>query len=81
MFKLGLIASSTPFITGRPVTLFSNENVHSSGAVGIALTGGGTPRSSVEFPGLKSITPSMIVTRSVDTQGLGLIEIVDALQI
>jgi len=62
--KLGLIASSTPFITGRPVTLFRNENVHSSGAVGIALTGGDTPKSSIEFPGLRSITPPLLVTRS-----------------
>jgi small ligand-binding sensory domain FIST len=73
--KIGLIASSTPFVTGRPVTLFHNANVHSSGAVGIALTGGGIPRSSIEFPGLKSITPPLIVTRSAEMGGFCLFEI------
>jgi hypothetical protein len=36
-FKLGLIGASTPFITGRPVTLFENEKIYESGAVGVAL--------------------------------------------
>ena len=31
------MASSTPFITGRPVTLLYNHNIYESGAVGIAL--------------------------------------------
>ncbi|KAG6879821.1 hypothetical protein C0992_011104 [Termitomyces sp. T32_za158] len=35
--SLGLIASSTPFITGRPVTLFHNGAIYDSGAVGVAL--------------------------------------------
>ncbi|KAF5380758.1 hypothetical protein D9757_007162 [Collybiopsis confluens] len=35
--QLGLLASSTPFITGRPVTLFYNQQVYETGAVGIAL--------------------------------------------
>ena len=80
-FKLGLIASSTPFITGRPVTLFRNENVHSSGAVGFALTGGTAPKSHIEFPGLKSITPPLIITRSVETEDFPLFEIIDAIQV
>ena len=34
--QMGLIASSTPFINGRPFTLFFNDEIHSSGAVGVA---------------------------------------------
>jgi small ligand-binding sensory domain FIST len=45
------------------VTLFRNENVHSSGAVGFALTGGRPPKSTVEFPGVQSITPPLTVNR------------------
>ncbi|KAJ3909032.1 hypothetical protein F5879DRAFT_188923 [Lentinula edodes] len=40
--QLGLLASSTPFITGRPVTLFHNQQILDSGAVGVAFT---TPKS------------------------------------
>ncbi|RUS23240.1 hypothetical protein BC937DRAFT_90187 [Endogone sp. FLAS-F59071] len=36
--KLGLIATSTPFITGRPYTLFHNARVLSGGVVGFAVT-------------------------------------------
>ncbi|KAJ3760187.1 hypothetical protein EV360DRAFT_40397 [Lentinula raphanica] len=36
--QLGLLASSTPFITGRPVTLFHNQHILDKGAVGVALT-------------------------------------------
>jgi hypothetical protein len=61
--KLGLIASSTPFITGRPFTLFSNNNVYSSGAVGIALTDD-VSKLHVGFPaGLKPFTSRLTITR------------------
>ncbi|KAJ4482544.1 hypothetical protein J3R30DRAFT_2188415 [Lentinula aciculospora] len=36
--QLGLLASSTPFITGRPVTLFHNQQIFDTGAVGVAFT-------------------------------------------
>ncbi|KAK9894761.1 hypothetical protein P389DRAFT_198040 [Cystobasidium minutum MCA 4210] len=35
--KTGLIASPTPFATGRPHTLFSGKDIYSDGAVGIAI--------------------------------------------
>jgi len=44
--------------------LFRNENVHSSGAVGFALTNGNEPKSSIAFPGLTAITPPLTVTRT-----------------
>ncbi|KAJ3979996.1 hypothetical protein F5890DRAFT_1420476 [Lentinula detonsa] len=40
--QLGLLASSTPFITGRPVTLFHNQQILDKGAVGVAFT---TPKT------------------------------------
>lgn len=64
--KLGLIATSTPFITGRPVTLFHNQNIYDSGAVGIALK---RPRSKsrtivrTEFMGATPLSPPMTVTQ------------------
>lgn len=35
--QIGLIASPTPFATGRPHTLFSGKEIYSDGAVGIAI--------------------------------------------
>ncbi|KZT28816.1 hypothetical protein NEOLEDRAFT_1129049 [Neolentinus lepideus HHB14362 ss-1] len=61
--KLGLIASSTPFLTGRPFTLFRNGEIHSDGAVGIATTKHSTA-SNVEFHGLRAITDVHQITRS-----------------
>lgn len=51
------------------MTLFHNADVHSTGAVGLALTGSKTRRqtSSVEFPGLRALTPRLIVTRSASS--------------
>ncbi|KAI0353009.1 hypothetical protein OH77DRAFT_1427781 [Trametes cingulata] len=62
--KLGLIGSSTPFITGRPYTLFHNDSIHSNGAVGICLSSPIRPRAYSAFPGLEPITRPMIVTSS-----------------
>ncbi|TFK38965.1 hypothetical protein BDQ12DRAFT_722820 [Crucibulum laeve] len=63
--KLGLMATSTPFITGRPVTLFQNRCIYESGAVGIALKRSikdSQTRSHVEFLGVQPfaepLTPS-----------------------
>jgi hypothetical protein len=62
--KLGLIATSTPFITGRPVTLFHNQNIYDSGAVGIALK---KPKSRsiarTEFMDAVTLSPPMTVTQ------------------
>lgn len=35
--QLGVAASSTPFVTGRPHTLIYGDQVFSNGAVGIAI--------------------------------------------
>lgn len=62
--KLGLIASSTPFITGRPVTLFQNDRIYSGGAVGLALTSEPAPQINSIFPGLVAITERFTVTNA-----------------
>ncbi|KDQ62165.1 hypothetical protein JAAARDRAFT_189527 [Jaapia argillacea MUCL 33604] len=62
--KLGLLASSTPFITGRPVTLFHNKNIYSSGAVGLALHGGSAPAVDAHFHGLQPVSSTLTVTNS-----------------
>ncbi|KAF8258886.1 hypothetical protein EI94DRAFT_1669339 [Lactarius quietus] len=62
--KLGLFASSTPFVTGRPYTLIFNGYVKSSGAVGLALSAGPRPVSQTSFPGLRAITAPLKVTQS-----------------
>ena len=63
--KLGLFASSTPFVTGRPYTLIFNGSVKSSGAVGLALSGGSRPVAETAFPGLRAITAPLKVTQYV----------------
>ncbi|KAI6041414.1 hypothetical protein EDC04DRAFT_2565652 [Pisolithus marmoratus] len=61
--KLALLASSTPFLTGRPFTLFHNGRVHSSGAVGIAFPSS-TPTLELAFPPLVALTPPLSITGS-----------------
>ena len=61
-WKLGLFCSSTPFVTGRPYTLIHNGSVHSTGAVGIALSAGPRPALQTAYPGLRAITPPLKVT-------------------
>lgn len=60
--KMGLICSSTPFITGRPFTMFFDDRVYSEGAVGVAVSG--IPHNfHVDFPAnLRSITPQVTIT-------------------
>ncbi|KAG6377204.1 hypothetical protein JVT61DRAFT_1257 [Boletus reticuloceps] len=64
--KLSLIASSTPFITGRPVTLFYNGSILSSGAVGIALSSSvpSSPVLTLSFPPLVALSTDLGVTSS-----------------
>ncbi|KAG6332086.1 hypothetical protein ID866_7004 [Astraeus odoratus] len=63
--QLGLLASSTPFLTGRPVTLFCNGQVYSNGAVGVALPSHFvTSQLDVSFPPLMALTPPLPVTSS-----------------
>ncbi|KAK7689754.1 hypothetical protein QCA50_006393 [Cerrena zonata] len=61
---LGLMTSSTPFVTGRPFTLFYNNVIHSSGAVGICLDAHAPARHKLVFPALKAITNHIFVTSS-----------------
>ena len=63
--KLGLFASSTPFVTGRPYTLIFNGSVKSSGAVGLALSAGPRPVPKTAFPGQRAISAPLKVTRYV----------------
>ncbi|OSD04668.1 hypothetical protein PYCCODRAFT_1451092 [Trametes coccinea BRFM310] len=62
--KLGLIGTSTPFVTGRPYTLFHNESIHSEGAVGICLSPAAKSSPQSAFPGLEPLTRPMVVTSS-----------------
>ena len=60
-----MICSSTPFITGRPFTMFFNDGVYSEGAVGIAISGV-SHSFHVDFPAnLQPITPKLTITRCV----------------
>lgn len=52
---LGQVATSTPFVTGRPVTMFHNGSIHSKGAVGLALLNS-LPSMDLEFPTLQPVT-------------------------
>ncbi|KAF8333659.1 hypothetical protein F5887DRAFT_993643 [Amanita rubescens] len=63
--QIGLVASSTPFVNGRPFTLFHNKHVYDLGAVGIALKGSSTRdfASGVSFVGLSPVSKPMNVTR------------------
>lgn len=60
--QIGLLASPTPFLTGRPYTLFRGREIFSSGAVGLCLTSRET-RFDVELPHLTAITGSLTVTK------------------
>jgi len=51
-------------VTGRPYTLLFNGSVKSSGAVGLALSGGPRPMAQTAFPGLRAITAPLKVTQS-----------------
>ena len=60
-----MICSSTPFITGRPFTMFFNDRVYSEGAVGVAISGK-SHSFYVDFPAnLQPITPELTITRCV----------------
>ncbi|KAH6569877.1 hypothetical protein BASA50_003619 [Batrachochytrium salamandrivorans] len=74
--QIGLIGSRTPFITGRPFTLFLNNQVLSGGAVGVSFSGPYSPgqqlsfgkdifkpRLDLEHSEFTSITSSMVISR------------------
>ncbi|KAI0638353.1 hypothetical protein C8Q77DRAFT_1090700 [Trametes polyzona] len=62
--KLGMVGTSTPFVTGSPYTLFHNDRIYSDGAVGLCLTSPRRPAPYSAYPALESITRPMIVTSS-----------------
>lgn len=55
--QLGLIASSTPFVTGRPHTLVMGKEVHSTGAVGIAVCQTSVKATSAISLNFESLSP------------------------
>ncbi|KAF9950367.1 hypothetical protein BGZ72_007970 [Mortierella alpina] len=69
--KVGLMASSTPFITGRPVTMFYDGKLVQDGVLGVSLVKKarnhkeieeGT-RTLVEYPSMAPLGPAMQITR------------------
>ncbi|KAJ6584799.1 hypothetical protein B0H19DRAFT_1106656 [Mycena capillaripes] len=62
--KLGLFAAPTPFITGRPVTLFKGDKIYESGAVGLALKHPKVDHARVQFLGMKALSSPMVVTQA-----------------
>ncbi|KAF7346143.1 FIST domain-containing protein [Mycena sanguinolenta] len=61
--KLGLFAAPTPFITGRPVTLFQGDKIYGTGAVGLALKHP-RPETQVTFHGMEPLCPPMLVSKA-----------------
>lgn len=60
--KLGMISASTPFVTGRPYTLFHDTMIYSKGAVGIALRSETAPQNEASFHGYIPISGTLQVT-------------------
>jgi hypothetical protein len=60
-----LIASSTPFLTGRPVTLFKGSSIFADGAVGLALFDQGSQQTTIEVENMQAVSPPMQVTQYV----------------
>ncbi|CAE6480101.1 unnamed protein product [Rhizoctonia solani] len=62
--QLGLIGTSTPFINGRPFTLFKGTNIFSDGAVGIALLDQPSQKTTMNFDGIHALSEPMEVTQA-----------------
>ncbi|KAG8805880.1 hypothetical protein FRC19_007618 [Serendipita sp. 401] len=63
--KIGSIASSTPFITGRPFTIFESGSIYSDGAVGVAIAGTKASGIHPNFSSLRPIGIPLLTTRYV----------------
>ncbi|KAF9193922.1 hypothetical protein BGZ51_001908 [Haplosporangium sp. Z 767] len=65
--KIGLLASSTPFITGRPVTMFFDGQLVQDGVLGVSLIKEAVSnvenRTSVDYPSMAPLGPAMQITR------------------
>lgn len=60
--KMGVTASSTPFVTGRPFTFYHNGAFHSSGAFGVALCNHERPEIKVNLANLFNIGEEYAIT-------------------
>lgn len=64
--KVGLMASSTPFITGRPVTMFYDGQLIQDGVMGVSilkLPAAKQETTSVTYPSMSPLGPAMQITR------------------
>ncbi|KAG0211815.1 hypothetical protein BGX28_007405 [Mortierella sp. GBA30] len=73
--KVGLMASSTPFITGRPVTMFYDGRLVQDGVLGVSIVKEAQQhlqkekevdeyrRTSVDYPSMATLGPAMQITR------------------
>lgn len=59
--KFGILGSHTPFVTGRPTTLFYNDKILSHGAVGLAFTRP-IQRAALVYPPTEAISDILTVT-------------------
>ncbi|KAG0319189.1 hypothetical protein BGZ97_002599 [Linnemannia gamsii] len=64
--KIGLMASSTPFITGRPVTMFYDGQLVQDGVLGVSILKRPASKqdiTSVTYPSMSPLGPAMQITR------------------
>jgi hypothetical protein len=59
--QLGLVSSPTPFLTGRPHTLFHNGTAYSTGSVGVALSA--APAKAEVVYGIEGLDREFVVER------------------
>ncbi|GBC03083.1 hypothetical protein RclHR1_04990006 [Rhizophagus clarus] len=64
--KIGIIGTSTPFLTGQPFSLFHNDNIFSRGTIGVALSAESTNtfknQFQIEYPSLSTIGDPLKIT-------------------
>ncbi|KAG0278135.1 hypothetical protein BGZ95_004632 [Linnemannia exigua] len=64
--KVGLMASSTPFITGRPVTMFYDGQLVQDGVLGVSILTTKKDEkeaTTVTYPSMSPLGPAMQITR------------------
>ncbi|KAF9912707.1 hypothetical protein EC991_009443 [Linnemannia zychae] len=64
--KVGLMATSTPFITGRPVTMFYDGQLVQDGVLGVSILKtrkANKEETSVTYPSMSPLGPAMQITR------------------
>ncbi|CAI2170378.1 8657_t:CDS:2 [Funneliformis geosporum] len=61
--KIGIIGTSTPFLTGRPFSLFHNNSVLSRGIIGVAITDKSFKNQlQVDHPSLNAVGDPLRIT-------------------